>query len=171
MGTLVRECTLADVQALQEISRETFADTFGAVNTPMDLTHYLQTAYSLPKLRAELSDPEAAFFFIYRDDQLAGYLKLNFGDNQTEAYGPDSLEIQRIYIRQSFKHLGLGTHLMHKAFEVAKRLSKKRIWLGVWEKNFSAIKFYRKLGFSQIGDHVFVLGSSRQRDLIMAKDL
>ncbi|GAF36898.1 GNAT family N-acetyltransferase [Lentilactobacillus farraginis] len=171
MSVLLRECTLADVGALQQISRETFTDTFGDANQQADLDRYLTKAYNTDQLTKELSDPESAFFFIYMDDQLAGYLKVNFGNNQTEQYGTDKLEVQRIYIRPSFKHLGLGTHLMNKAFEIARRVSKHRIWLGVWEHNESAKKFYQKLGFVQVGEHVFTLGSSRQRDLIMAKDI
>jgi ribosomal protein S18 acetylase RimI-like enzyme len=171
LAVLLRECTLADVQALQKISCETFTDTFGDVNSQENLEKYLANAYSIRQLKRELSDPESAFFFIYQEDQLAGYLKVNFGDNQTEEYGTDKLEIQRIYIRKAFKHLGLGTHLMHKAFEVANQLHKHHIWLGVWENNVAAQKFYRKLGFNQIGDHVFTLGDNRQRDIIMSIDI
>jgi ribosomal protein S18 acetylase RimI-like enzyme len=44
-------------------------------------------------------------------------------------------------------------------------------WLGVWEKNPRAISFYEKSGFAVVGDHVFVLGSDAQRDLVLAKRL
>ena len=45
------------------------------------------------------------------------------------------------------------------------------MWLGVWERNFRAQKFYRKFSFADIGTHTFVLGHDRQTDLLMALDL
>jgi diamine N-acetyltransferase len=44
-------------------------------------------------------------------------------------------------------------------------------WLGVWEKNPRAIAFYRKLGFSEVGEHAFQLGTDSHRDVIMALPL
>ena len=49
--------------------------------------------------------------------------------------------------------------------------NKKKIWLGVWEKNKNAIAFYKKQGFVQIGSHSFYMGDEEQIDLIMVKTL
>lgn len=43
------------------------------------------------------------------------------------------------------------------------------MWLGVWEKNESAIRFYKGLGFVLHGAHSFYLGDEEQTDLIMIK--
>ena len=45
------------------------------------------------------------------------------------------------------------------------------VWLGVWERNPRAISFYRKVGFAEVGEHVFQLGSDPQRDVVMALTL
>jgi predicted GNAT family acetyltransferase len=45
--------------------------------------------------------------------------------------GDESLEIERIYIRKKVQKLGLGNYLINKAMEIATRLNKKVIWLGV----------------------------------------
>jgi ribosomal protein S18 acetylase RimI-like enzyme len=42
-------------------------------------------------------------------------------------------------------------------------------WLGVWERNARAIAFYRKFGFAEVGEHVFLLGKDPQRDVVMAR--
>ncbi|XUD04145.1 hypothetical protein IGJ34_002114 [Enterococcus sp. AZ177] len=81
------------------------------------------------------------------------------------------MEIERIYIDSDFKRLGLGKMLYNKAIERAKELNKTAIWLGVWERNFSAMKFYRKMGFTQVGAHSFFMGEDEQTDLIMKKNL
>lgn len=156
---------------LQVISRETFSDTFGKDNTPEDLEQYLSDAYSIEQLTSELQQPTTAFYFIYIENQVAGYLKLNWGETQSEDYGSDSLEVERIYISPNFKRLGLGTELINQVSITAQQQQKNTIWLGVWENNQAALHFYKKLGFHEIGEHLFQLGSDQQRDIIMQKKI
>lgn len=170
MTILIKKCTLADLSALQQISRMTFADTFGAYNTKTDLAQYLDHSYSEAQLKQELTNPNSAFYFILVAGVLAGYLKINVSSAQTEQMGDEALEVQRIYILPEFKRQGLGQKLIAQAITVAKKLSKQAIWLGVWENNPDALAFYDRMGFKQIGDHVFNLGDSPQRDLILKKE-
>jgi len=45
------------------------------------------------------------------------------------------------------------------------------VWLGVWEENPRAIKFYKKNGFVEFDKHTFVLGEDEQTDILMKKIL
>ena len=85
--------------------------------------------------------------------------------------GEESLEIERIYIKSKFQKHGLGKYLFNKALELAVANNKKRIWLGVWEKNENALAFYKKMGFIQTGAHSFYMGDEQQTDFIMCKTL
>ncbi|KRN28830.1 protease synthase and sporulation negative regulatory PAI 1 domain protein [Lactobacillus selangorensis] len=168
---MITPMTLTDLPELQKISRITFADTFGAANTAANMDEYLDSAYRTAKLTAELTDPDSFFFFIKQDNHNVGYLKVNVNSAQTETMGSDTLEIERIYILPAYKHRGLGTQLIHQALAVAQQQHKTKIWLGVWEHNEPAKKFYQKMGFHQIGDHIFQLGTDKQRDLMLLKQL
>lgn len=170
-NTAIQAVTLKQLPALQAISRATFTATFGADNTPADLSQYLTTAYSTDQLTRELTQSTTAFYFITVDQIPAGYLKLNWDQTQTEAYGPDTLEVERIYILPTFKRLGLGSALIKHACLVAKAHHKNAVWLGVWEHNQAALNFYTKLAFKPIGEHHFQLGTDLQRDIIMQKKL
>lgn len=108
---------------------------------------------------------------MYFNNEVAGYLKVNTNDAQSEEMGNESLEVERIYIRNKFQRKGLGKYLINKAIEVAIGQIKKMIWLGVWEKNDKAIAFYKKMGFVQTGAHSFYMGDEEQIDLIMTKTL
>lgn len=88
---MTRRLTTADVTQLQQISIETFKDTFGSQNTAENMAAYLQDAYNVPKLVAELAEPESQFYFVERSGESLGYLKLNTGQAQSEAMGPDAL--------------------------------------------------------------------------------
>ncbi|WP_042461256.1 GNAT family N-acetyltransferase [Neobacillus dielmonensis] len=167
----IKLCTLEDSRKLQEISCETFVETFKEQNSPENLKAYLERALNLKQLEKELSNPSSQFYFVYFNNEVAGYLKVNTHDAQTEELGEESLEVERIYIKSKFQNHGLGKMLLNKALEVAMEGSKKRIWLGVWEKNENAIAFYKKMGFVQMGAHSFYMGDEEQTDYIMTKTL
>lgn len=167
----IRKCTLEDLSMLQKMSIETFRDTFKDHNTAEDLQNYLERAYNTEQLRTELLNKDSAFYFIYYNTELAGYLKININEAQTETNGTDSLEVEKIYIRTGFKGKGIGTALIQKSTELAEKYQKNRIWLGVWEQNFAAIAFYERLGFVQTSTHTFFMGDNEQIDFIMTKEL
>ncbi|MBT2641494.1 GNAT family N-acetyltransferase [Bacillus sp. ISL-41] len=167
----LKRCTLEDLQTLQEISMDTFNETFKDQNSPENMSAYLEKAFNLEQLERELSNPSSQFFFVYSYDEVGGYLKVNTKDAQTEEMGNDALEIERIYVKNTFQKQGLGKYLFNRAMEIAMDSGKKKIWLGVWEKNENAIAFYKKLGFVQTGEHSFFMGDEEQTDLIMIKTL
>ena len=171
MNLFFRRCTMEDLPVLQEFSSNCYYETFAHLNTPENMQAYLDEAFAVEKIRAELADEHALFYFLYADDRLAGFLKLNEVPSQTDLNDPDSLEIERIYVSSAFQGQGIGRCLMDKAIDEARRQGKGFVWLGVWEKNEKALAFYRKSGFYEIGTHTFVMGDDAQTDYIMRKDL
>ena len=167
----IKKCTLDDLRKLQEISYETFNDTFKDQNSPENMNAYLEKAFNLKQLEIELSNISSQFFFAYYNNDVAGYLKVNVNDAQSEEMGDESLEIERIYIKKKFQKHGLGKYMLNKAMEVAMERNKRKVWLGVWEKNENAIAFYKKMGFVQTGAHSFYMGDEEQTDFIMTKTL
>ncbi|WP_066050724.1 GNAT family N-acetyltransferase [Robertmurraya korlensis] len=167
----IKKCTLEDLHKLQEISYETFNETFKDQNSPENMIAYLERAFNVKQLEKELSNRSSEFFFVYFENEVAGYLKINSNDSQTEERGEESLEVERIYIKSKFQKHGLGKYLLQKAIEMAMERHKKEIWLGVWEKNENAIAFYKKMGFVQTGVHSFTMGEEEQMDFIMTKTL
>ncbi|MCD8510098.1 MAG: GNAT family N-acetyltransferase [Bacillus sp. (in: Bacteria)] len=171
MTTPIRKCTIDDLRQLQEISILTFYETFKEQNSPENMKAYLEKAFSVEQLEKELSTASSHFYFVFYNDEVAGYLKVNTGAAQSEPMGDEALEIERIYILEKFQKHGLGKQLFNKALEIAQEGGKGKIWLGVWEKNENAIAFYERLGFVQTGSHSFYMGDEEQIDFIMSKTL
>ncbi|MCV9888745.1 GNAT family N-acetyltransferase [Metabacillus halosaccharovorans] len=171
MTITIKKCTIENLRMLQEISYVTFNETFKQHNSPENMDAFLERAFNLNQLEKELSNCSSQFFFIYFNDEVAGYLKININDAQSEEMGDESLEIERIYIKKEFQKHGLGKYLLNKAVELAMECNKEKIWLGVWENNENAIGFYKKMGFAQTGTHSFYMGDDEQTDFIMTKTL
>ena len=163
--------TPSDVDLLQQISIETFTDTFGKDNSPEHLAAYLRQAYAPEKLTEELKEKETDFLLESMDQEPAGYMKLNIGTSQSEEMDDHFLEIERIYVRKKFKHQGIGTFLLDTAIKKAKEKQKTAIWLGVWEHNDAALAFYRKRGFTKYSEHIFYMGDDPQTDDLFIKEL
>ena len=168
---LIRECTAEDLDVLYAISRETYRDTFAQLNTPENMRAYLEEAFNAEKLSCELTDKNSSFYFLISGGKLAGYLKLNEAPVQTDINDPDSIELERIYVKSGFQGGGLGGALMDKVVGEASARGKSYIWLGVWEKNEKALRFYRKSGFHEMGTHSFVMGDEEQKDFILKRDI
>jgi ribosomal protein S18 acetylase RimI-like enzyme len=105
------------------------------------------------------------------DEAVIGYLKINTGQAQTELQDSQALEIERIYVLKSFHGKKVGQLLYEKAMSVAAELGVNYVWLGVWEKNARAIRFYSKNGFEPFDKHIFKLGDDVQTDIMMKKAL
>jgi ribosomal protein S18 acetylase RimI-like enzyme len=166
-GMEVYQVQKADLLALQEISRQTFFDTFADVNTPEDMQQYLEENLSMEQLTKEWLNPSTNYYFIKQLDKVLGYLKINEADAQTEQREKASLEIERIYIQKEFQGKGIGQYLLDFSIQLTIDKEFKLIWLGVWEHNLKAINFYQKNNFQFFGKHSFFLGQDEQTDLLM----
>ncbi|GEM53172.1 GNAT family N-acetyltransferase [Empedobacter brevis] len=166
---VIRKATVEDCTALQRIGRQTFFETFSESNTEEDMAEYLENSFSIEKLIEELNNKYSEFYFAISDEKVIGYLKLNFGISQTELKGNSSLEIERIYVLQKYHGKKVGQLLYEKAMQLAKDKQVDYVWLGVWEKNPRAIRFYQKNGFVEFDQHIFKLGSDEQTDIMMKK--
>ncbi|MGQ5708346.1 GNAT family N-acetyltransferase [Lactobacillus sp. PSON] len=171
MDYLIKNVTSNDLKDLQNISRETFKKTFDPFTAPDDMKRFLEEAYADKKLLAEINNPHSRFFFLLVEDEVAGYLKINDEDAQTESVKPNALEVERIYLRSKFQHKGLGLVLIKLAEKIAREENRDYMWLGVYEKNINAQKFYKRDGFEKVSQHVYQVGDDPQIDYILAKNL
>lgn len=169
--TIVRKSGLKEIPLLIALGRETFIEAFAAGNTEENLNAYLESHFNEGKLREELSNPDSLFFIAWDGSHPIGYLKVNSGSAQTELKSSDSLEIERIYVKNAYQGKRVGQLLYEKA--IAEAISQKRsyVWLGVWEENKKAIGFYEKNGFVAFDKHIFRMGEDEQTDIMMKKNL
>jgi ribosomal protein S18 acetylase RimI-like enzyme len=167
----IQKITLDNLVQLQEIGRKTFAETFSSTNSEENMALYLKEGFAAEKLTAELQNPESEFYFATQNEKVIGYLKVNFGEAQTESQEDNTLEIERIYVLADYHGKKVGQLLYDKAIEVAKQKKFTTVWLGVWEENKRAIQFYTKNGFVAFDKHIFKLGDDEQTDIMMRLEI
>ncbi|MBA4318517.1 MAG: GNAT family N-acetyltransferase [Flavobacterium sp.] len=164
---IIRKATISDLQIIQKISKQTFTETFAAVNTAENMENYFRENFNSAQVASEINNLNSAFYLAVLDSKTVGYLKLNFGNAQTEIYNAKSMEIHRIYVLKEFHGKKIGQLLLDKAIKIAQQSGFEYIWLGVWEGNHRALQFYSKNGFVEFDKHIFTLGDDIQTDLLM----
>lgn len=167
----IQKAEKADLPTLSAISSKTFYDSYADKNTHEDIEAYVKSSFNEDKLRYEMNNPNSQFWLAIRNGDILGYLKVNFGDAQSDLNDNAALEVERVYVIEQFQGYKIGYSLMKKAFDIAKEAGLNYIWLGVWEKNEKAIRFYERVGYKKMGEHTFMLGSDPQKDVLMRLDL
>lgn len=167
MDLVFKKCTLNDLDVLTEISRTTFIQAFEKDNEPEDFKDYVGKAFHPGQLKKELLKPATHFYFVYNDQTLVGYFKINEAGGQSDLNKPNTLELERIYVKSSFQGKNLGMKMLEKVIEIASSKKIEHIWLGVWEHNKGAIRFYERRGFIKFGEHPYWIGTDEQTDYLM----
>jgi diamine N-acetyltransferase len=160
----IRRATIADAAALAEIAERTFRDTFAAHNTPEDLESYIASAYSEELQRRELESGHIVLLGENEDGERIAYAQMR---RVQSPHG--EVEIARFYVDKNHHGRGIAQQLMEAAYETARELGAKTLWLGVWERNARAIAFYAKCGFVDVGSQPFLVGTDLQTDRVMAR--
>jgi diamine N-acetyltransferase len=169
----IREATTADAAPLTELAFTTFWDAFAGhpKNAPHDLDAYMQKAFNVERVASELADPKSIFLLAEIDGERAGYSKLVLDYIEPGVIAERPVELNRLYSHQDYWGKGVGQTLMDVCFERGREENCDVMWLGVWEYNPRAQRFYEKNGFRVVGTHTFLLGSDPQTDLLMQKEL
>jgi GNAT superfamily N-acetyltransferase len=171
MTIMIRAGVVADATALAELAARTFRETFAADNRPEDMALHIAHAYGTPQQQRELVDPDIATLLVEVDGQLAGYAQLRSGVAPACVTGQAPVELWRFYIAQPWHGRGVAQALMRRVESEAYRRGGRTLWLGVWERNERAKAFYQKSGFTDVGSHVFMVGTDAQTDRILVRPL
>ncbi len=168
---VLKKCTLSDAPQLLQLARRTFVEAFEKDNNPEDFADYLETVFTLSGMEAQLSNPDCLFYFVFNREHLVGYFKLNRGPAQTDLRDDTALELERIYVDGTFQGQGIGKWMVLQAIDIAQTAKMTSIWLGVWQRNTNAIRFYERLGFKKFGSHPYWIGNDKQTDWLYRLEL
>ena len=164
---LIRAGTIQDAAALAAFAARTFAETFAADNSAADMQAHMSRAYGVAQQTAELTSPSMITLLAEADGRLVGYAQLRRGPAPPCVQAEATIELHRFYVDAPAHGTGVAQGLMAAVRDAAGAAGAGHVWLGVWERNARAIRFYAKCGFVDVGSHDFVLGTDRQTDRVM----
>ena len=156
----IRRANVSDAALVSALAAVTFYEAYFEQDDPHSLADYIQEAFAPEKIRAEIEDAAAEFFIVFLDRHAVGYAKLRTGSTGDGVTSRISVELQRIYTVERVFGTGVGALLLRHCLETAKTRGFETLWLGVWEENRRARRFYEKHGFRRVGTLTYPYGDT-----------
>lgn len=158
----------AEVQhfsVIQDIARNTWPHTFGAILSPQQIDYMLNWMYSLSSIEEQV---KKGHNFLLATDGKEYY---GYASYEVNYKGTAKVKVHKIYILPSVQGKGVGRLLMDAIAETAKQHDGTHLALNVNREN-PAIKFYERYGFEIVGSEDIDIGNGYlMEDYVMEKKL
>lgn len=145
-------CSISQLHTLQDIALNAYGDHYLHLWNDRG-AWYIEKSFSDATLKSELEDTNAAFFLIYADEELVGFLKLNINKELENYTSEEALELERIYLTKAASGKGIGREVVAFTNQFAKERNKKLIWLKAMDSSHDAIRFYEQNGYTKCGTY------------------
>lgn len=128
---------------------------------------YLNANFTTEVISSELQDDNKEFSVACLGSKVVAFACLTRATNEPcidDIPEEQRIELQRVYADLDVHGKGVAREMMTDTLNRARQRGFKYVWLGVWESNFRARRFYERFGFKCVGSHDFWLGQDRQTD-------
>ena len=166
----IRYAVAEDAAPLAALGARTFADTYAAFNTPENMAAHLAVTFSPERQKDEIEAHGGFILLAQHDHELIAYAQAVRGIAPPQVGDAQALEIKRFYVDRAWHGCGVAQRLMTKTIHSAAERGAATVWLTVWNQNPRAIAFYRKVGFRDVGEYPFRLGTDVQTDILMVRE-
>ncbi|MEN9685073.1 MAG: hypothetical protein RLZZ28_859 [Bacteroidota bacterium] len=143
----------AESEELVALARKIYAEHYLHLWEPGGAEWYMQEeAYASDKIKHELADPDNLHFKVIAGKEAVGYLKLRLHHSSNDAAADKVLEIERIYLLNSFTNSGIGKKLMEFTEQIARKKNCAVIILKAMDSSDRALNFYHQNGYRICGN-------------------
>jgi diamine N-acetyltransferase len=163
---------LDEVEALADLSRETFREAFAHLYSAEDLGLFEAAVYEPEVVAAEMASPNRRYLVAYDDGKMVGYCKVGFDKTLDYDWGDQKLvELKQLYVFASHHGSGIAQGLTDWAVAEARAVGADALLLSVYSENPRGIRFYEKNGFAHVADTYFMVGNHRDDEFLYLKPL
>lgn len=171
MDISIRNAGIDDAVLVAVLASTTFYESYSRQDESDNLAQYISESFAVAAIVEEIQDPTSTFLIAYVDGKAVGYARL-IDYSTTDGVSSDRvIELRRIYILERLWGTGIGEQLLTQCIKTASERGFDTIWLGVWEENLRARRFYDKFGFKQVGTLTFPYGDVVGINLVLQKNL
>lgn len=154
MMSEVRHWRRSDLQSIQQVAWDTWADAYGAFVPEEDRQDFHDSYYALQKLQHLYDSKVVDGCVALVDQSIVGYSKTYWNEQDKQFF------ITSLYVLPAFQKLGLGKRMMEYGMNTAKQYKADRVWLGVMVDNLPAIEWYHRQGFVFDESKPFTIGKT-----------
>lgn len=168
---VIRKATIEDFHLISVLAITTHYEAYFELDPSHDLADYCIRFFNLETVKTELENPKLTYLIAEFAGNAVGFAELREGKKIECMQGKNAIEIQRIYVIEPMKGKKIGKALIEKCCEIGREKGYQTVWLGVWDKNVEAQKFYEKIGMKNIGITDFSDGKNEFLNFVFAIDI
>ncbi|RKR18747.1 ribosomal protein S18 acetylase RimI-like enzyme [Maribacter vaceletii] len=143
----LQKAILTDITELRKICIDAYSKNFYNHWNEGGLEWYLEKEFNVERLKSDLLDKDAEYYFIKRGLKNVGFIKIRNNTNK-DLNIENAVELEKIYVLPECKGMGIGKTALNGIIKKAKERGSGNLFLCVIDTNMSAIAFYEKLGFT-----------------------
>lgn len=167
----LRSATPRDAATLAALSIQVFLDTYATEGVRPDLAAESFAIYSAEAFAQRLHEPARHFILAEQGCGLLGFAEVLLARLPVPAGTDHGAELVRLYVQPRAQRAGLGRTLLARAERLAREWPLSSLWLTAWEGNASALAFYRRMGYVDIGATSYTLQGNTYGNRVLAKSL
>jgi GNAT superfamily N-acetyltransferase len=168
---LWRKAVPGDEDALSLLGQATFLATFAFDHPGEPLIRFLKEMHGTEFYAAKLNDPYVDIIIGETPMRAPVAYAMLCPPEHADYRQADDWELKRIYLLEPWQGSGNGKALMDRAVQIARDRGANRLLLAVYESNERGIAFYKRNGFEQVGQAVFMVAGVPFRDMLFARQL
>ncbi len=156
----IRNANLNDINDIVQLIIDSWNETYRGIISQAYLDDMKKNKTKLIKIMANEFNQKKIFVAIY-NNEIIGFSELAFSNEFSLDLDIDC-ELCRLYVKNNYKKLGIGTKLYEYVISLFRKDNKKK--MGVWcvKDNISAIVFYTKKGGKIDKETDFTLSDSNK---------
>jgi ribosomal protein S18 acetylase RimI-like enzyme len=164
----LRRATLADADDLARFGAQSFRDAYAHTTDPSDLALHIEQTYTSERQHAEFGSPDVRLMLALDQNEIAGYSYVRLASPHALVDPSGAAELKRFYVGSAWHGCGVAQSLMQATLEASRAEGARAVWLTVWSENARALRFYARMGFVDIGETTFLLGTDLQNDRVLS---
>lgn len=158
-------CTLAMLGA------SVFLDTYAPEGIGTALANYCAREFTAAKLLERLKQPKRTLFVVRSTEALLAFADLELDSKTPLANTAKQAELVQLYVSRHAAGRGLGKALLKACCEKAGRENAELLWLSAYHGNKTALLFYQKAGFRDLGSIDFDLEGEKHENRVLGLNL
>jgi ribosomal protein S18 acetylase RimI-like enzyme len=165
-----REAVPADADMLADLCAKVFRAAYrSAYESEKQLEDFVAARMAPASVQADLQTDAGRCSLGSVNGVPAGFVQMK-ESRPPECVGDSrALEVWKLYVLQQFQGSGIADALLRWGLERAIEGGAAQVWLCVWEHSHRAQAFYRRHGFSAVGETFHVWGGVSFCDFVMAR--
>lgn len=159
---MIREADKDDCLNLAALSIQVWLHAYAKNGLRDVISSFVLDTFTVQHFMEIINNPKLTLLVYIKNEHLVGYVIANphsIFENTNNGF-----EIDTLYVQEHFQGMGIGKKLLNRI-----RIQfGEACWVSTWSQNGPAIRFYKHLGFSDIGAIDFHLGDEAHENRVLA---